>query len=83
MHLQYFTRRSMRLLLERHGFTVCDVRTHPKVFSAGYYADRLSTLAPRPGRVARSLLERTGSTHRAVAPDLRDRMAVVARRMDG
>ena len=83
MHLQYFTRRSMRLLLERHGFAVSDVRTHPKVFSAGYYADRLSTLAPRPGRVVRSLLERTGSTDRAVAPDFRDRMAVVARRMDG
>ena len=78
MHVQYFTRRSMRLLLERHGFTVVEVRTHPKIFSSGYYADRLAHLSPKLGRLARAALARGGWSARPVAPDLRDRMVVIA-----
>ena len=82
MHVQYFSRRSMRVLLERHGFTVLEVRTHPKVFSAAYYGDRLATFWSPSGRLVRAVLDRTGAC-RPVAPDLRDRMAVVARRPAG
>jgi SAM-dependent methyltransferase len=77
MHVQYFTRRSMALLLERHGFAVAEVDTHPKVFTARYYADRLSLVLPGGGAVPRAV-ERLGLAERPVAPDLGDRMAVVA-----
>lgn len=83
MHVQYFTRRSMRLLLERHGFEVRDLRTHPKVFSARYYADRLASFIPGAGRLVPPAVKRFGLADRPVAPDLRDRMAVVAARADG
>jgi hypothetical protein len=75
--VQYFTRRSMTLLLERHGFAVAEVDTHPKVFSAGYYADRLALVLPGGGAVP-AAVERLGLAERAVAPDLRDRMALIA-----
>lgn len=79
MHVQYFTRRSMTALLERHGFVVEDVRTHPKVFTARYYAARLGTVVPGGRRLIPAVARRFGIAGRLVAPDLRDRMALVAR----
>ena len=79
MHLHYFTRGSMRALLERSGFDVLDVTTHPKVFSVGYYAGRLAAFAPFMSRLVRAS-ERRGLSERPVAPNFRDRMAVIARR---
>jgi SAM-dependent methyltransferase len=78
MHLQYFTRSSLRRLLEDGGFDVRVVHRHPKVFSARYYAERLSGRAPALSGAAVRLLERAGWADRLVAPDLRDRLAVVA-----
>ena len=58
MHVQYFTRSSLRRLLEAHGYQVVLVRTHAKVFSARYYAGTsrrllLAARTSRPGCVAR------------------------------
>ena len=78
MHLQYFTRATLTRLLTAHGFRVASAATHPKVFSARYYGERLEAFAPALGRPARAVLERTGRAGRLVAPDLRDRLAVVA-----
>jgi 2-polyprenyl-3-methyl-5-hydroxy-6-metoxy-1,4-benzoquinol methylase len=82
MHVQYFTRGSMTLLLGRHGFAVESMATHPKVFSAGYYADRLGVLVPPSKRVVPPALDRLRLTARPVAPDLRDRMALIAQVVD-
>lgn len=79
MHVQYFTRRSMTALLEQHGFVVEEVVTHPKVFSAGYYASRLGTVVPGGRRLLPAVAHRLRVAGRLVAPDLRDRMALVAR----
>ena len=80
MHVQYFTRRSMRMLLERAGFDVLDVRTHAKAFSVGYYADRFAAFVPVVGRLAPPAARAVRLAGRMVAPDFRDRMAVVARK---
>jgi 2-polyprenyl-3-methyl-5-hydroxy-6-metoxy-1,4-benzoquinol methylase len=78
MHLQYFTRRSIAELLAAHGFRVVDVRSHPKVFTARYYAERLEGYSAALARSAVRVLERTGQDDRLVAPNFFDRMAVVA-----
>lgn len=81
MHVQYFTRSSMTALLERHGLWVEHIGTHPKVFSAGYYADRLDAFLPGQVPLAGWLCRRLGLAGRDVAPDFRDRMVVVARKV--
>ena len=78
MHVQYFTRASLRRLLTDHGFDVVSVRSHAKVFSARYYAERLGGYSPGLQRLAVGLVERAGVAERLVAPDFRDRMAVIA-----
>ncbi|HWB67191.1 MAG TPA: class I SAM-dependent methyltransferase [Mycobacteriales bacterium] len=78
MHVQYFTAGSMRRLLERHGLTVVDQASHPKVFTAAYYAERLGGYSPSLARAGVGLTRRLGVADRLVAPDFRDRMQVVA-----
>jgi predicted TPR repeat methyltransferase len=78
MHVQYFTRDSMRRLLERHGLRVVDAASHPKVFTARYYAGRLSGYAPRLAAAGVGITRRIGLDERLIAPDFRDRMQVLA-----
>jgi hypothetical protein len=80
MHLQYFTRGSMRRLLEGSGFTVASIRTHAKAFSARYYAERLGGYSPAVERAATRVLQTVHQDRRLVAPDFRDRMEVIATR---
>ncbi|HEX9765981.1 MAG TPA: class I SAM-dependent methyltransferase [Nitriliruptorales bacterium] len=80
MHLQYFTRDSLRLLLTRHGFLVRRVASHPKVFTARYYAERLDAFLPGDAPVVSRAVGRLGWHGRLIAPDLRDRVQVVATR---
>ena len=83
MHVQYFTRDSMRQLLEANGLTVASVSSHPKVFSAAYYARRLGGYSATLARAAAGAIERVGLADRLVAPDFRDRMQVIALRTGG
>jgi SAM-dependent methyltransferase len=69
MHLQYFTRSSMRRLLTDRGFEVIEQRSHPKVFSVRYYVARLAAFT--------GVRLRSGS-ERLVAPNFHDRMEVIA-----
>lgn len=78
MHVQYFTRHSMRWLLERHGLRVASIRTHPKVFTSTYYADRLAGYSPPLARAVNRAVAATGQDQRLIAPDFRDRMQVIA-----
>jgi len=79
MHVQYFTRDSLKQLLEAHGYEVLFVRTHAKVFSARYYAERLAGYSRLLERTAQATLRMLRQSDRLVAPDFRDRMLVVAR----
>jgi SAM-dependent methyltransferase len=81
MHLQYFTRNSMTELLRQRGFEVMAMATHPKVFTARYYAERVGGYSGVLERVVVGAVTRAGQAERLVAPDFRDRLAVVARRV--
>lgn len=78
MHVQYFTRASARTLLASAGFEVVATRTHPKVFTTHYYAERLRGYSPRVADVLTRVLHRVGLSRRLVGPDFRDRMQIVA-----
>jgi predicted TPR repeat methyltransferase len=78
MHLQYFNRSSLAALLTEHGFSVRSMTTHPKAFSVRYYAERLGGYSAAVERLAVGAVARLGLSERLVAPDFRDRVAVVA-----
>jgi SAM-dependent methyltransferase len=78
MHLQYFTRSSLTRLVESSGFRVQFVRTHAKAFTARYYAERLGGYSPALEQAAVKTLEALNVADRLVAPDLHDRMALLA-----
>lgn len=81
-HVHYFTRHSLRVLLERRGWTVLELRTAPKVFTVRYYLGRLEGYSqPLSARLI-VLARRLGISERLWAPDFRDRMAMVARAPD-
>lgn len=83
MHLQYFTRPSLGMLLREHGFEVRLATTHPKVFTVRYYAERVAGYSPLLARSVVGAAEAVGLADRLVAPDLRDRMLVIASRPAG
>ncbi|HVT20075.1 MAG TPA: class I SAM-dependent methyltransferase [Mycobacteriales bacterium] len=80
MHVQYFTRDSMRRLLEAHGMEMTYVASHPKVFTATYYAERLGGYSAALARTAVGVARTLRFDGKLVAPDFHDRMQVVARR---
>ena len=78
-HVQFFTRGSLRTLLERRGWTVLEITTAPKAFSVRYYLERVGGYSPGLARVLVRAARRAGFAERMWAPDFRDRMAVIAR----
>lgn len=79
-HVQYFTRGSLRALLQRQGWRVLEVDTAPKVFTVEYYLGRLAGYSTALARAAVRVARRTRTAERLVAPDFRDRVLVLARR---
>ncbi len=79
-HVQYFTRASLALLLERHGFRAIEISTQPKAFTVRYYLTRVEGYSPPLGRSLVGAAARAGLADRHWAPDFRDRMLVIARR---
>jgi SAM-dependent methyltransferase len=81
-HVQFFTRRSIRTLLEREGWTVLAIETAPKAFSVRYYLERIGGYSPPLARALVRVARVTRMAERMWAPNFRDRMAVVARAPD-
>jgi hypothetical protein len=79
-HVHYFTRASMRALLDRHGYEPLLVRTAPKTFTVRYYLGRLGGYDDRLATTLVAAADRIGVGDRLWTPDFRDRMLVVARR---
>lgn len=79
-HVQFFTRGSMRTLLERRGWTVLYIGTQPKIFTVRYYLGRIGGYAPRLSKALIKLAELLRLADRVWGPDFRDRMLVIARR---
>lgn len=80
-HVQYFTRGSIGRLLSGAGFDVVEVATAPKAFSVRYYLERIGGYSPPLSRALVSGAERARMAGRMWAPDFRDRMSVIARRV--
>lgn len=80
-HVHLFTRGSLRTLLGRTGFEVVEATTAPKAFTVRYYLDRLRGYSPGAARALVAGARRVGVADRMWAPDFRDRMGVVARRV--
>ena len=78
-HIHYFTRRSIRTLLARHGYEAVHVGTDPKAFTVRYYLEKGGGYAPRLSRALVRAAGRGGVAERMWAPDFRDRMLVIAR----
>jgi len=78
MHLQYFTRGSMDLLLRRTGWEPVLTRSHPKVFTVRYYAERVAGYAPSAADALTRATARLGLADRLMAPNFFDRMMIVA-----
>lgn len=78
-HVQYFTRSSMRSLLDRTGYEILPIVTAPKAFTVRYYLERIGGYSPTLARHLVAGAERTRVAERAWAPDFRDRMLVLAR----
>ena len=78
-HVQFFTRGSLRTLLERHGWTVLDIDSAPKAFSVRYYLERIGGYSPRLARALVRGARAARLADRMWAPDFHDRMAVIAR----
>ena len=78
MHLQYFTRDSMARMLNAHGFRVVSARSHTKVFTSRYYAERLGGYKPGVASAAVGVLEKVGLADRLISPNFGDRLEVIA-----
>ena len=80
-HVQYFTRNSIETLLDRSGFQLLEITTAPKAFTVGYYLGRIGGYSPAAGRALVGAGRALGVGDRLWAPDFRDRMAVIARKL--
>jgi SAM-dependent methyltransferase len=78
-HVQYFTRPSLFTLLRRRGFEPLWAGTAPKQLSVGYYLGRIGGYSEPGARALVGAASALGVADRMWAPDLRDRMAVIAR----
>ena len=78
-HVQFFTRGSLRTLLERHGWTVLEITSSPKAFSVRYYLERVGGYSPPVARLLVRAAQAARLADRMWAPDFHDRMAVIAR----
>jgi SAM-dependent methyltransferase len=78
-HVHYFTRASLRAVLERRGYGVLAIGTAPKTFTVRYYLERIGGYARGPARTLVRAAETAGLAERLWTPDFRDRMLVVAR----
>lgn len=77
-HVQYFTRDSMRVLLERQGFQIRTITTAPKIFTVTYYLERVAGYSEAVAHALVSAATALGGAERPWGPDFRDRMAVIA-----
>jgi SAM-dependent methyltransferase len=81
-HVQYFTRPSMARLLVSHGYVVEWIDTAPKAFTVGYYLERFEGYSKPVANAAVATAKATRVANRLIWLDLRDRMAVLARRRE-
>jgi SAM-dependent methyltransferase len=80
VHLYYFDRRTMRMLLEKTGYSVEQVRPHFQRLELDYILLRGSLLSQALSRLGRAVVKPLGLA-RAQVPDWRGQTFVLARRL--
>jgi hypothetical protein len=80
MHLYYFSRRTLRAMLEKCGFQVLSDRPQGRYLRLGYLMSRVSALMPAIGRPAEWLVTRLGLRGLAVPVNLGDLFTAYARK---
>ena len=80
MHLFYFTRGTLRSMLEAAGFTVSWMGAQGRYLQAGYLASRVTALFPRMGRLVERLVEATRLDGRPLRINLGDLFTTYARK---
>jgi SAM-dependent methyltransferase len=81
MHIYYFSRRTLRAMLEECGFVVLSDRPQGRYLRLGYLMNRLGALIPFLGRPAESLVTRLGLRNLAVPVNLGDLFTAYARKV--
>ena len=77
-HVHYFTRSSLRRLLDDHGFELRHLGTTPKAFTVRYYLERIGGYSPPVSSALVAGAGALGLADRIWAPDFRDRMVAIA-----
>jgi SAM-dependent methyltransferase len=80
MHIYYFSRGTMRAMLEKCGFQVLSDRPQGRFLRLGYLMSRVSALAPLIGRPAEWLVTKLGLRGLAVPVNLGDLFTAYARK---
>jgi len=81
MHLYYFSRRTLRAMLEKCGFQIISDRPQGRYLRLGYLMNRMGALMPLAGRPAEWLITRLGLRGVAVPISLGDLFTVYARKV--
>jgi len=80
MHVYYFSRRTLRAMLEKCGFRVLSDQPQGRYLRLGYLMNRVSALAPPVGRPAEWLVTKLGLRGLAVSVNLGDLFTAYARK---
>jgi 2-polyprenyl-3-methyl-5-hydroxy-6-metoxy-1,4-benzoquinol methylase len=80
MHLYYFDRRTLAMLMEKSGFHVLAINPHGRYLRLGYLATRIAAFSQPLGRALGWLFKRLGIGERAIPINLGDLVTVYARK---
>jgi SAM-dependent methyltransferase len=80
MHLTYFTRQTLREMLEESGFTVAWMGAQGRYLQAGYLASRVEALFPPMGRALTWFIHRGRLTDKPLRINLGDLFTTYARK---
>jgi 2-polyprenyl-3-methyl-5-hydroxy-6-metoxy-1,4-benzoquinol methylase len=81
MHIYYFSRRTLRAMLEGCGFRVLSDRPQGRYLRLGYLMNRIGALIPHVGRPAEGLVTRLRLRGQAVPVNLGDLFTAYARKV--
>jgi hypothetical protein len=80
MHIHYFSRRTLSLLLEKHGYKVLWVGAQGRYLSLGYLVSRVSGMSRPIGQWLGKVINRSGRQDLTVPINFGDLFTIVARR---
>ncbi|MDP2949645.1 MAG: class I SAM-dependent methyltransferase [Chloroflexota bacterium] len=79
-HLNYFSPKTMGLILQKTGFSLLKVQSYPRSFSLGYWTDRIYRWNRPLGGVLSGVVGAFNLQQRSLWLDLHDQMMVIVRK---